>query len=79
MNYNGLTVKNGRLINNRPNGVTGIQEAVQTKKMIRREEKISMMREAMYQADMMSDLQEELDKRRWFQTFRVSSESGLFL
>ena len=64
MNYNGLTVKNGRLINNRPNGVTGIQEAVQTKKMIRREEKISMMREAMYQADMMSDLQEELDKRR---------------
>jgi len=31
-NMNGLDVKNGRLINNRPNGISGIQEAAMIKK-----------------------------------------------
>ena len=44
--YDGLTMKNGRLINDRPNGITGIQEALNIKKTLKRAEKIQMYSEA---------------------------------
>jgi hypothetical protein len=31
---NGLTIKNGRLVNERPNGMTGIQQAANMKRII---------------------------------------------
>ena len=58
--YNDLTVRNGRLINTRPNSVTGIQQAAQIKKDLKREQKIQMMAEAVYRGDKMSDLEESL-------------------
>jgi hypothetical protein len=42
----GLEIRNGRLINNRPDGMTGIQQLCETKKMLKREQKIEMMVEA---------------------------------
>ena len=39
----GLTQKDGMLINNRPDGQTGIQQAVQIKKTIRRAEAMMMV------------------------------------
>ena len=42
----GLTMKNGRLINDRPNGISGIQEAVNIKKALKRAEKLQMYSEA---------------------------------
>ena len=62
-NYNGLTVKGGRLINQLPNGVTGIQKAAQIKKEMKRQDKIQMMSEAMYQAEIRADLTEKLMER----------------
>jgi len=53
--YNDLTVRNGRLINNRPNNITGIQQAAQIKKEMKRESKISMMEEAIVRAEMKSE------------------------
>jgi hypothetical protein len=44
--YDGLTIKNGRLINNRPNGITGIQEALNIKKSKKKAEKLQMYSEA---------------------------------
>jgi hypothetical protein len=44
--YDGLTMKNGRLINDRPNGITGIQEAAQIKQKLNRAEKLEMYSEA---------------------------------
>jgi tryptophan synthase alpha subunit len=44
--YDGLTIKNGRLINNRPNGITGIQEAVQIRKDLKKAKKLEMYSEA---------------------------------
>ena len=41
----GLSIKNGRLVNERPCGISGIQEAVNIKKMKKRAEKISMIAE----------------------------------
>jgi hypothetical protein len=58
--YNDLTVKNGRLINNRPNGVTGIQQAAQIKNDLKREKKIEMMTEAIYRAEMRSEMVESM-------------------
>lgn len=48
----GLDIRNGRLINNRPDSVTGIQRMVDIKKMMKREEKIEMMVEADVRASM---------------------------
>lgn len=48
----GLTMKNGRLINQRPCGVTGIQEASDARKRRKREDKIEMMVEADVRASM---------------------------
>jgi hypothetical protein len=63
MQYNDLTVKNGRLINNRPNAITGIQEAAQIKKALKKAEKIQMYSEAvsigMQKADAIEQMKEK--------------------
>mgnify|MGYP003337292657 FL=1 len=45
----GLTMECGMMINNRPDSTTGIQKAVEIKKMAKRMEKISTMAEAVAQ------------------------------
>jgi hypothetical protein len=44
--YSDLTVRNGRLINNRPDSVTGIQQAAQVKKDLKKAKKLDMYSEA---------------------------------
>jgi hypothetical protein len=44
--YDGLTIKNGRLVNDRPNGISGIQEAIQIKKDLKKSKKLEMYSEA---------------------------------
>jgi tryptophan synthase alpha subunit len=44
--YDGLTIKNGRLVNDRPNGMTGIQEALDIKKSLKKAKKLEMYSEA---------------------------------
>ncbi len=39
----GLTVKNGRLINDRPVGISGIQEAVEMKSSMKKIQKVNMI------------------------------------
>ena len=56
----GLTVKNGRLVNERPNGVTGIQQAADIKKTMKRAKKISMITDAINLADAREDFRELL-------------------
>jgi hypothetical protein len=48
----GLDIRNGRLINNRPDSVTGIQLLCDLKKARKREEKIEMLVEADVRASM---------------------------
>jgi len=50
----GLSVKDGMLINNRPDGRTGIAEAVELKKAIHKSEKISVMSDAFMIGNMVS-------------------------
>ena len=52
---NGLAKRAGRPISD---GQTGIQAALEMKKMRRREEKVSTMEDAMYRAEMRSNMNE---------------------
>jgi len=54
----GLTVNKGMLINNRPDGQTGIQQAAQAKKSIRRAEKVQMMAESVFLGNIRSEMVE---------------------
>jgi hypothetical protein len=55
----GLTVKDGRLINNRPNSKNGIEKAAELRKSIKRAEKIEMYSEAVALGDMKAEMREE--------------------
>jgi len=52
----GLTVNKGMLINNRPDGQTGIQQAAQAKKVVKKIEKVQMMAEAVYLGNIRSEM-----------------------
>jgi hypothetical protein len=54
----GLTVKDGRLINNRPDGCTGIAQMAKLRKEAKREEKIGMIAEGYSRGEMMSEARE---------------------
>ncbi len=59
MNYrdmSGLTVKDGRLINDRPNSVTGLQQAADLKREMKEQRKVSMMTRAIVNADMIKGI-----------------------
>jgi hypothetical protein len=51
-NMNGLDVKNGRLINNRPNGISGIQEAAMIKKAVKKMKKIEIIADGIKLSEM---------------------------
>jgi len=55
----GLTVKDGRLINNRPNCKNGIEKAAELRKAIKRAEKIEMISEGVALGDMKAEMREE--------------------
>ncbi len=56
MSYSGLTVKNGRLINNRPVGKSGIEEAAELRKMVKKNEKTNMIADGIERAEMRKDM-----------------------
>lgn len=52
----GLTVQNGRLINNRPCGMTGIAEAAASKKAMKRMDKVEMIASGVSMGNMRSEM-----------------------
>ena len=61
----GLTIKNGRLINNRPNGMTGIEEAAKMRKAVKRARKMEEIAEGIRMAESMKELNEMMSKRKF--------------
>jgi hypothetical protein len=55
----GLTVKNGRLINNRPCSKNGIEKAAELRKSMKRAEKIEMISEGIALGEMKAEMREE--------------------
>jgi len=56
---NGLDVQGGRLINNRPDSMSGIAQAAIAKKAMKRMEKIDIIAEGVSMGDMRSDMMGE--------------------
>ena len=54
----GLRVEGGRLINNRPDGMTGIQQMAMSRKVMKRESKIDMAAEGYVRGERMSEMNE---------------------
>lgn len=57
----GLTMSGGMEINNRPDGVTGIQQAAAVKKEMKRSRKIETMAEAVFLGNIRSEMVERPD------------------
>jgi hypothetical protein len=51
--FGGLTVSGGMLINNRPNGITGIAQAAQVRKAMKVAEKVSIISQGNSMGEMM--------------------------
>ena len=58
----GLTVRNGRLINNRPCGETGISQMAKARAEARKQAKIDMIAEGYAKGEMMSEARENVIK-----------------
>lgn len=54
--FGGLSVRNGRLINNRPDGQTGIAQAAEIRKSMKQAEKVSVIARGTAMGEMMSEL-----------------------
>jgi|TARA_R110000796_G_scaffold219639_2_gene335683 hypothetical protein len=49
---NGLYVKDGRLINERPDGINGIEQAANLRKMVKYNKKVDMIADGIERAEM---------------------------
>ena len=54
----GLTVNKGMEINNRPDGQTGIRQAADVKKVVKKAEKVQVMAEAVFLGNIRSEMME---------------------
>lgn len=65
MRYSGLTVRNGRLINEQiGDAMAPITKAAIDRKALKREAKTQRMAEAFYRGEMMADIEKEIKKIR---------------
>ena len=48
----GLTIKDGRLINDKPDGMSGIAQAAMIRKEVKRERKVSMIANGIMRAEL---------------------------
>jgi len=56
--FDGLTVRNGRLINNRPDGQTGIAQAADIRRSMKKAEKVMIVAKGTAMGEMMSEMGE---------------------
>jgi hypothetical protein len=62
MNYSGLKVKDGRLINDRPIGKSGIEEASAIRKAVKMNEKANVVANGIEKAEMRKDMRNMFGK-----------------
>lgn len=64
MKQSGLTVKGGRLINERPNGITGIQHMASIMKERKMEEKANVIARGVLKAEVIEDAMEVISGKK---------------
>lgn len=60
--FSGLSVRNGRLINEQPDGKTGIQKAAQIRKDLKNAKKVSQIAQGVHMGNMMHEMMEGCDE-----------------
>ncbi len=61
----GLTIKDGRLINNRPNSITGIEEAAMLKRAAKKARKVEQIAAGVEMAESMKEMRTIMSKRKF--------------
>ena len=61
----GLTIKDGRLINNRPNSITGIEEAAMIKQAAKKARKVEQIAAGVEMAESMKEMRTIMSKRKF--------------
>jgi Fe-S cluster biosynthesis and repair protein YggX len=56
MDFSGLKVKDGRLINDRPVGKSGLEEAAEIRQAMKRNEKTNMIADGIERAEMREEM-----------------------
>ena len=62
MDYSGLTVKDGRLINNRPVGKSGLEEATEIRQAMKRNKQADVIANGIEKAEMRKDMRNYFSK-----------------
>jgi len=62
MDYSGLTVKDGRLINNRPVGKSGLEEAAEIRQIMKRNKEAEVIANGIEKAEMRKDMRNYFSK-----------------
>jgi hypothetical protein len=62
MDFSGLKVKDGRLINGRPVGKSGLEEAAEIRQMMKRNEKTNIIADGIERAEMRKDMKDYFNR-----------------
>ena len=62
MDYSGLTVKDGRLVNNRPVGKSGLEEAAEIRQIMKRNKEAEVIANGIEKAEMRKDMRNYFSK-----------------
>ena len=62
MDYSGLTVKDGRLVNNRPVGKSGLEEAAEIRQIMKRNKESEVIAKGIEKAEMRKDMRNYFSK-----------------
>ena len=62
MDYSGLTVKDGRLINNRPVGKSGLEEAAEIRQAMKRNKQADVIANGIEKAERRKDMRNYFSK-----------------
>ena len=68
---NGLYVKDGRLINERPDGINGIEQAANLRKMVKYNKKVDMIADGIERAEMRKNFFRHGFMKRWLLTKNI--------
>ena len=75
----GLYVKNGRLSNDRPDGMMGIEKAANRRSMVKKQENIAEIAEGIRRAQMLEKFMDQFNSQfSWFLSVEKLPQGGFF-
>jgi hypothetical protein len=60
----GLKVDDGRLVNDRPDGISGLQEAIDIKSRVKKAKKVNLISEGIRMAESINEMQSYFNRKK---------------